>query len=66
LLVVLWIAIVSKKKVGNAPKLGGKGTKKTTLLDAIITLDDQFKAGEISAEVYRAKREELIKKTRGE
>jgi mono/diheme cytochrome c family protein len=66
LLVVLWIAIVSKKKVGNAPKLGGKGTKKTTLLDAIITLDDQFKAGEISAEVYRAKREELIKKLEGE
>ncbi|NMC86626.1 MAG: c-type cytochrome [Anaerolineaceae bacterium] len=40
--------------------------KRTALLDAIITLDDQFKAGEISAEVYQAKREELIRHLEGE
>ena len=63
LLVVIWISLASRKQKAFSQ---GKGTKKMTLLDAIITLDDQFKAGEIPAEVYNAKREELIKKLGGE
>lgn len=63
LLVVILIPLANRKKQAFSE---GKVTKKTTLLDAIITLDDQFKAGEIQAEVYNAKREELIKKLGGE
>lgn len=63
LLLVIWISLASRKQKALSQ---GKGTKKMTLLDAIITLDDQFKAGEIPAEVYNAKREELIKKLGGE
>ena len=65
-LIVILIAVDSKKKGTLNQKRHGKDPKKTTLLDAVITLDDQYKAGEISSEVYRAKREELIKKLEGE
>jgi len=40
--------------------------QKTTLLDAIIVLDDQYKAGELSTEVYNARRDELIRQIEGE
>ena len=35
------------------------GDDRNTILDAILALDDQFKAGEISKEVYETRREEL-------
>jgi mono/diheme cytochrome c family protein len=63
LMCAIWIGFATKKKGAQQQ---GNGSKKTTLLDAVIALDDQFKAGEISAEVYHAKREELIKKLGGE
>lgn len=50
-----------KKRLTSFQKL-----KKATILDAIIALDDQLKAGEISADAYRAKREELIRTLEGE
>lgn len=36
--------------------------QRTQILDAIIALDDQFKAGQIPRESYNSKRSELIKK----
>jgi uncharacterized membrane protein len=66
LFVVLLIVLDTRKKTERVQQLKGKNPKKTTLLDAVIALDDQYKAGEISAEVYRVKREELIKKLEGE
>jgi mono/diheme cytochrome c family protein len=66
LFVVLLIVINTHKKNEKALRLKGKSPKKITILDAIIALDDQYKNGEISAEVYRVKREELIKNLEGE
>jgi uncharacterized membrane protein len=40
--------------------------ERTRTLDAIIALDDQFKAGQIPRESYSAKRSELISKIDGE
>jgi uncharacterized membrane protein len=65
-LVVILIAVEVKRKGKNINRAAGKGVKRNNLLDAVIALDDQFKAGEISAETYRDKREELIKKLEGE
>ena len=52
----------SRKKAKQKKLFSANDLHKTSILDAIITLDDQLKAGEITAEVYRAKREELIRK----
>jgi Cytochrome c, mono- and diheme variants len=66
LLVVLLIAVKTRKKHQAAQHTKEKASGKATILDAIIALDDQYKNGDISAEVYRAKREELIRKLEGE
>jgi|GEM_PF-1543867 len=65
ILVTVWIVLTARRK--SVQKMGAtqKNVNKNTLLDAIITLDDQYKAGTITAEVYRAKREELIRKLEG-
>ena len=66
LLAIILIFTSSRNKKKRGLLHGNKGAAKTTILDAIITLDDQLKAGEISLEVYQAKREELIKRLEGE
>jgi Mg-chelatase subunit ChlI len=63
---IILILTSSRNRRNRKLLRGNKGTAKTTILDAIITLDDQLKAGEISMEVYQAKREELIKRLEGE
>ena len=65
LLAVMWVAIASKRNAQKENSKNGNRADKNSLLDAIITLDDQFKAGEISAEAYHTKREEFIKKLEG-
>jgi mono/diheme cytochrome c family protein len=63
---IILILTSSRNRRNRKLLRGNKGAAKTTILDAIITLDDQLKAGEISMEVYQAKREELIKRLEGE
>ena len=68
LAIVTIIVIDSRRQHKNSLQSAVKNNKGTqvTLLDAIIALDDQYKAGEISAEAYQTKREELLKKLVGE
>jgi mono/diheme cytochrome c family protein len=67
MLVLIGVAVAAYFVRQKAIRRSQQGkVKRTALLDAIITLDDQFKAGEISAEVYQAKREELIRHLEGE
>jgi hypothetical protein len=66
LLAVILVLNNSHKKVERKRLFSDRKVKKVTILDAIIALDDQLKAGEISTEVYRIKREELIRRLEGE
>jgi len=66
LLAVVLVLNNSHKKVESKRLFSDRKVKKVTILDAIIALDDQLKAGEISTEVYRIKREELIRRLEGE
>lgn len=66
LFAVVLVLNSSHKKVERKRLFADRKVKKVTILDAIIALDDQLKAGEISTEVYRVKREELIRRLEGE
>jgi hypothetical protein len=68
-LVVAVITVINiykkaKKKKLDKVALDAEG-KDAAVLDAIIALDDRYKAGEISKESYEAKRNELMTKLEG-
>lgn len=66
-LVIIGIIFIDVKRKQNQSIVNEvSDNDKTEILDAIIALDDRFKAGELSAEVYKAKRQELLKKIEGE
>jgi hypothetical protein len=64
LCIILWVIRDARKKKEQR-KSAESEVILTQQLDAIIALEDQFKAGEISQETFEAKRAELIKRMEG-
>jgi hypothetical protein len=59
---VLFLVIPQIKEKMAKDRSKDRENQRTQILDAIIALDDQFKAGQIPRESYTAKRSELISK----
>lgn len=62
LIIVMMIIIVQQRKKKTEAMNQNIAAQRTEILDAIIALEDQYKAGEISSDVYTAKRAELVMK----
>ncbi len=61
LMIVLMI-FLSKRKQNQLVQREQRQQRKNQILDAIIVLDDSYKAGEIAREAYQEKRAELVRK----
>jgi hypothetical protein len=62
LIVVMIIIITQQRKRKKEAMKQDFASQRTEILDAIIALEDQYKAGEISTDAYTAKRAELVMK----
>jgi hypothetical protein len=60
---VIVIRTINGRKAGSLVQ--SVDHRRTQLLDAVIALDDKFKTGEITSEIYTRKRSELIRKLEG-
>jgi mono/diheme cytochrome c family protein len=60
-LLVVVLIVISKKKQNQLLKKEQDRKRQNTILDAIIVLDDSYKAGDLPKAAYEAKRAELVK-----
>ncbi len=60
--IILFVILQRKKSKGLKETRNKPELQRAEILDAIIALEDQFKAGELSPGNYAAKRAELVKK----
>lgn len=60
-LLVVVLIVVSRKKQNQLLKKEQARQRQNTILDAIIVLDDSYKAGDLPKTAYEAKRAELVR-----